>query len=117
MNYSAYAFMCMWIHLQLHNCAYVCLYVSDSHMLFILAMQLSPVGGNETFLPEDHRQALSLTIHILISIIPPFQEGGEGERENMRDSKRERGRREEENEKKEGARTKKANEKQCKREM
>lgn len=50
-------------------------------MLFILVMQLSPVGGIETFLPEDHRRALSLTIHILISIIPPFLKGGEGERD------------------------------------
>lgn len=60
------------------------MYVSDSHMLFILVMQLSPVGGIETFLPEDHRQALSLTIHILISIIPPFLKGGEGERQSVR---------------------------------
>ena len=27
----------------------MCLHVSDSHMLFILVMQLSPVGGIETF--------------------------------------------------------------------
>ncbi len=61
-------------------------------MLFILVMQLYSVGGNETFffLPEDHRQALSLTIHILISIIHPFLKGGEGDRQTEHQRQQER---------------------------